>query len=122
VDSQDHPVAIVLSFKFNEVQKYLSLTNHAYSTLSLAMNLNRFNGLSPELQQVVLDVAKDSVAMQRALAASKEAEMVAALEAEGMEVNRDVNSAAFQEATKSAWTGFTEANGTEIIDAIMAAE
>lgn len=121
VDSQDHPVAIVVSFKFNEVQRYLSLTNHAYSPLSLAMNLNRFNGLSPELQQVVLDVAKDSVDMQRALAASKEAEMVASLEAAGMTVNSDVNSAAFQEATKSAWTGFISANGSEIIDAILAA-
>jgi tripartite ATP-independent transporter DctP family solute receptor len=120
VDSQDHPVAIVLSFKFNEVQKYLSLTNHAYSPLSLAMNLDRFNGLSPELRQVVLDVAKDSVAMQRELAASKEAEMVAELEAAGMEVNRDVDSAAFQEAAKSAWNGFIEANGSETIDAILA--
>jgi TRAP-type transport system periplasmic protein len=121
VDSQDHPVAIVLSFKYSEVQDYLSMTNHAYSPLSLAMNLNRFNALSPELQQVVADVARESVAMQRELAASKEAETVAALEAEGMAVNRDVNSAAFQEATKSVWTGFTDANGTEIVDAILAA-
>jgi tripartite ATP-independent transporter DctP family solute receptor len=121
VDSQDHPVAIVVSFKFNEVQEYLSLTNHAYSALSLAMNLNRFNGLSPELQQVVRDVAAESVTMQRALAASKEAEMVAGLEAAGMTVNTDVNSAAFQAATKAVWTGFTDANGSEIIDAILAA-
>ncbi|MFN3614132.1 MAG: DctP family TRAP transporter solute-binding subunit [Rubrimonas sp.] len=121
VDSQDHPVAIVLSFRFNEVQKYLSLTNHAYSPLSLAMNLNRFNGLSPELQQVVLDVAADAVAMQRDLAASREADMIAELKAAGMEVNEDVDSAAFQEATKAVWTGFTDANGTEIIDAILAA-
>lgn len=121
VDSQDHPVAIVVSFKFNEVQEYLSLTNHAYSPLSLAMNLNRFNGLSAELQQVVMDVAADSVAMQRQLAASKEADMVAGLEAAGMTVNTDVNSAAFQEATKSVWTGFTDVNGSEIIDAIIAA-
>jgi tripartite ATP-independent transporter DctP family solute receptor len=121
VDSQDHPVAIVVSFKFNEVQKYLSLTNHAYSPLSLAMNLNRFNRLSPELQKVVMEVAKDSVAMQRQLAASKEDEMVAALEKAGMTVNRDVNSAAFQAATKSAWTGFIAANGQGIIDAILAA-
>jgi tripartite ATP-independent transporter DctP family solute receptor len=121
VDSQDHPVAIVLSFRFNEVQRYLSLTNHAYSPLSLAMNLNRFNGLSPELQQVVLDVAADAVAMQRDLAASREADMIAELKSSGMEVNEDVDSAAFQEATKAVWTGFTDANGTEIIDAILAA-
>jgi TRAP-type C4-dicarboxylate transport system substrate-binding protein len=68
-----------------------------------------------------MEVAKDSVAMQRQLAASKEDEMVAALEKAGMTVNRDVNSAAFQAATKSAWTGFIAANGQGIIDAILAA-
>lgn len=46
VDSQDHPISVTLSFKFNEVQKYLSLTQHAYSPLVLTMNLRKFNGLS----------------------------------------------------------------------------
>ncbi|MFA0229713.1 DctP family TRAP transporter solute-binding subunit, partial [Vibrio sp. 10N.261.45.A7] len=35
VDSQDHPIPVTLSFKFDEVQKYLSLTQHAYSPLVL---------------------------------------------------------------------------------------
>ena len=33
VDSQDHPIGVTLSFKFHEVQKYLSLTNHSYFAL-----------------------------------------------------------------------------------------
>ncbi|MCL4155328.1 UNVERIFIED_CONTAM: hypothetical protein GTU68_030908, partial [Idotea baltica] len=48
VDSQDHPIGVTLSFKFYEVQDYLSLTQHAYSPLAVAMNLNKFNGLTED--------------------------------------------------------------------------
>ncbi|MCW0469423.1 hypothetical protein OH492_11670 [Vibrio chagasii] len=42
VDSQDHPIPVTLSFKFDEVQKYpTSLTQHAYSPLVLTMNLHQ---------------------------------------------------------------------------------
>ena len=121
VDSQDHPIAITLSFKYYEVQEYLSMTQHAYSALSFFMNKSKFDGLSPEHQEIVLQTAKDAVAMQRELSIAKESEMIAELESHGMEVNDDVDSAAFQEASKSVWTSFTDENGEEIVNAILEA-
>lgn len=121
VDSQDHPIGVTLSFKFYEVQDYLSLTQHAYSPLALAMNLGAFSELTPEQQQVVVEVAGEAVAMQRELSIAKEDEMIAELEAAGMEVNRDVNTAAFQEAVKPAWDGFVAENGDELLNAVLAA-
>ena len=50
VDAQDHPIGVVVSFKFYEVQEYLSLTQHAYSPLTLVMNSKTFQGLSEEEQ------------------------------------------------------------------------
>jgi TRAP-type transport system periplasmic protein len=118
VDSQDHPIAVTLSFKFFEVQDYLSLTQHAYSPLAFFMNLSKFEGLTPEQQEVVLATASDAVAMQRELSTTREEEMIAELEAEGMEVNRDVDHAAFQEATKTVWDDFIAENGDSIVTAI----
>lgn len=46
VDEQDHPIGIVLSFKFDETQRYLSLTQHAYSALAMVMNDRKFSGLT----------------------------------------------------------------------------
>ena len=120
VDSQDHPIAVTLSFKFYEVQEYLSLTQHAYAALAFFMNLDKFNGLSAEHQEVVLETARDAVAMQRELSQSNEEERIAELEANGMVVNRDVDAAAFQEATRPVWDSFTEENGVEMIEAIEA--
>ncbi|MBZ4021011.1 C4-dicarboxylate ABC transporter substrate-binding protein [Rhodobacter sp. TJ_12] len=122
VDAQDHPIGIVLSFKFNEVQKYLSLTQHAYSALALVMNENKFNSLTAEEQKVVTDVAAEAIAMQRDLAQEKEAEMIAELEAEGMEVNSDVDAAAFQAVVKPVWDTFIANNGDAVVNAIAATQ
>lgn len=119
VDSQDHPIAITLSFKFYEVQDYLSMTQHAYSALAFFMNLNKFNGLPPEQQAIVLETAKEAVDMQREISTSQEEERIAELEAAGMEVNRDVDAAAFQEATKGVWDNFIAENGDVLIKAIQ---
>lgn len=118
VDAQDHPVGIVQSFKFDEVQDYLSLTQHAYSALALAMNLNKFNGLSEEHQALVQEVATEAVAMQRGLAQDREEEMLADLEGKGMQINRDVDAAAFQEAVRPVWDAFVAQNGEAIVTAI----
>ncbi len=122
VDAQDHPIGIVLSFKFNEVQKYLSMTQHAYSALALAINDAKFNGLTADEQKVILDVAAEAVAMQRKLAQEKEASMIAELQAAGMEVNSDVDAAAFQAAVKPVWDGYTDANGDAVVNAVLATQ
>ena len=122
VDAQDHPIGIVLSFKFNEVQKYLSMTQHAYSALALAINDAKFNGLTADEQKVILDVAAEAIAMQRKLAQEKEASMIAELQAAGMEVNTDVDAAAFQAAVKPVWDGYTAANGDAVVNAVLATQ
>lgn len=122
VDAQDHPIGIVLSFKFNEVQDYLSLTQHAYSALALVMNDAKFNSLTADEQAVIVDVAAEAVAMQRKAAQEKEAGMIDELKAAGMEVNADVDAAAFQAAVKSVWDGFIATNGDAVVNAIMAAQ
>jgi len=121
VNAQDHPIGVTLSFKFYEVQKYLSLTQHAYSPLTLAMNLNKFNDLTSEQQNVITSVAKEAVDMQRKLSIDKEDAMIAELESHGMQVNRDVDGAAFQAAIKPVWAAFIEENGDVMLNKILAA-
>lgn len=122
VDAQDHPIGIVLSFKFNEVQKHLSLTQHAYSALALVMNDAKFNGLTAEEQAVITEVAAEAIAMQRKAVQEKEAGMIEELKAAGMEVNTDVDAAAFQAAVMPVWDSFVEANGDGVVSAIMASQ
>lgn len=122
VDAQDHPIGIVLSFKFNEVQKHLSLTQHAYSALALVMNDAKFNGLTAEEQAVITEVAAEAIAMQRKAVQEKEAGMIEELKAAGMEVHTDVDAAAFQAAVMPVWDSFVEANGDGVVSAIIASQ
>ena len=121
VDSQDHPIGVTLSFKFYEVQKYLSLTQHAYAPLAVAMNLDKFNGLTEEQRQIIMDVAAEATDMQRQMSIDSEAQMIADLEADGMEVNTDVDAAAFQEVVKPVWDNFISENGDAMVTAIQKA-
>lgn len=61
IDAQEHPINVVWSAKFYEVQKYLSLTHHAYSPLLLVINKAKFDALSPQLQEALLSSAKKRV-------------------------------------------------------------
>ncbi len=65
VDAQDHPIGIVLSIKFNDVQKYLFLIQHAYSLLALVVKAATFNNLTADQQKVNADV--DAAAFQAAV-------------------------------------------------------
>lgn len=121
VDAQDHPIGVTLSFKFYEVQKYLSMTRHAYSPLAMAMNLKSFEGLSDDEQKIVLEVTKEAVDLERKLSIEKEDGMIADLEAAGMTVNDDVDGAAFQAAITPVWDSFVEQHGEGLIKAILAA-
>jgi tripartite ATP-independent transporter DctP family solute receptor len=121
VDAQDHPIGVTLSFKFYEVQKYLSMTQHAYSPLVVTMNLKKFNKLSEAERTIIMDVSAEAVAMQRELSIAKEDKMIADLEAYGMEVNTDVDGAAFQAAVTPVWAAFIAEYGDDMINKIKAA-
>ncbi|QIM69526.1 TRAP transporter substrate-binding protein [Basfia succiniciproducens] len=96
VDAQEHPIGIFWSSKLYEVQKFLSLTNHGYTPLIVVMNKAKFDGLSPELQQAVLDSAKEAGAFQRQLNIDNEKEIISKVRKEGVEVTEQIDQAPFK--------------------------
>lgn len=122
VDAQDHPVGVTLSFKFHEVQKYLTISQHAYSPLVLAMNRKKFNQLTAEQQQIIRQVAKEAIDRQRQMSVQQEERMISEIENAGVKVNRDIDSRAFQEKVQPVWQSFIGENGDQIIREILATQ
>ena len=56
VDGQENPLGIIDGNKFQEVQKFISLTQHVYTPFILCMNADRYNTLSDN-QKAALDKA-----------------------------------------------------------------
>lgn len=53
VDAQENPVELILQSKFNEVQKYLILTNHVFSTGMAVANPDFYNGLTDDMRKIL---------------------------------------------------------------------
>lgn len=119
VDAQEHPLGVFYSAKFYEVQKYVSITNHAYSALILIMNKAKFDALSPAYQKAVIESAREAGQYQRKLNNDKMAGIVADLKKQGLQVVEKVNNVPFADATKNVKTTFSNKyGGADIIKAI----
>ena len=55
VEGQENPLANIYSMRFYEVQKYMTLTGHAYHTYAAIMNKQAWESLPEDLQKVVSD-------------------------------------------------------------------
>jgi tripartite ATP-independent transporter DctP family solute receptor len=60
VDGGDLPVVNMDALKVYEVSKYCSLTYHNYGPTVNVMNLEFWNGLTPALQKLVLDISREA--------------------------------------------------------------
>jgi TRAP-type transport system periplasmic protein len=87
VDGQENPFNTILSSKFYEVQKYLSVTNHVYSPWIVLVSKKWWDGLSKDEQKVLLDAAKTSRDFERKDTREEAGRALADLKAKGMQIN-----------------------------------
>jgi tripartite ATP-independent transporter DctP family solute receptor len=87
VDGQENPFNTILSSKFYEVQKYVSVTNHVYSPWIVLASRKWWEALSKDEQKVLLDAARASRDYERKDTRDEAAKALAELKAKGMQVN-----------------------------------
>ena len=73
IDGQMNPVPIIAFSNFDEVQGYLTLTEHLFTPYTVLMNKDFFNGLTEEEQYIVRYAAKSGIVASRGIARSIEA-------------------------------------------------
>ena len=86
VDGEENPLGIIDGNKFQEVQKFVSLTQHVYTPYIVVMNLDKFNGLDETQQAAILKASKDSTVYQRNRSQELETQIMAKVQEEGMTV------------------------------------
>lgn len=95
VDGQENPLSVIMASKFDQVQKYLTLTGHVYSPGIFLMSKPVFDKLSAADKQAFLDAAKEGVKANRARVDEDDAKGVTELRSKGMNVNENVDKAKF---------------------------
>ncbi len=119
IDGQENPVAVIHSAKLNEVQKFLSMTQHVYSPAVLIVSAKKWQAIPPADQEMLLKTALEVAQFERKLGRDAEEKQVAELTARGMTVTKDVDKAAWQKAMQPAFDEFSKQFGKEKIDAIL---
>jgi len=88
VDGQENPYNTILSSKFYEVQKYLTVTNHVYSPWIVLVSKKYWDGLSKDEHKVLLDAAKKSRDFERQDTRAEADKALADLKGKGMQINQ----------------------------------
>lgn len=86
VDGQENPYNTILSSKFYEVQKYLTVTNHVYSPWIVTVSKRWWDGLSATEKKILADAAVKSRDFERQDTRAEAAKALAELKAKGMQV------------------------------------
>jgi tripartite ATP-independent transporter DctP family solute receptor len=119
IDGQENPVVVILTSKIYEVQKYMTLTRHVYSPAVIIVSQQLWSHLPDVAKEVFLSTAREVAQYQRNLGREAEQNNIAALEAQGMNIVKAVDSSAWQAAMQSAFNEFYKQFGKEKIDAII---
>jgi tripartite ATP-independent transporter DctP family solute receptor len=118
VDGQENPMPVILTARFAQVQKYLSLTGHVYSPALLIMSKATFAKLSKEDQAALRDAARLGGAANRQKVLADESSGVETLRKAGMQVVTDVDKSKFQQALGPAYQEYAKKFGQANIDRI----
>ena len=68
IDGQDNPIGNISSLKFNEVQKFLSMSSHVYSTYTLTVGKKTWSSLNADERKVISDSADEAKVYERQIA------------------------------------------------------
>jgi tripartite ATP-independent transporter DctP family solute receptor len=102
MDGQENPFSQIVSAKFQEVQKYLSLTGHVYTPAYVTVGSKKWATLPADVRKQLESIAKDTQKFVYATAEKDENELLAVIKAAGVKVN-EADKAAFVKASKAVY-------------------
>lgn len=87
IDGQENPFVTIDTSKFYEVQKYLSVTRHAYTPFLVLYSKKMWDTLSKDEQAALREAAIAGQKVQRETIRALDGKSLASLKARGMQVN-----------------------------------
>nr|AMK08672.1 PM1651 protein [Pasteurella multocida] len=117
IDGQENPLTNIYAAKLQEVQKYLSITNHVYSPAYLTVGKNTYQKLPENVRKIIETGAKEAQTWGYQEAEKRESELEKKLVESGMTLN-NANIQAFIEASQPIYDEFISEvpNGKELLE------
>jgi TRAP-type transport system periplasmic protein len=105
MDGQENPLVQIYSQKFQEVQKYLSLSDHVYTPAYVTVGAKRWAKLPADVRKILEETAQETQAYVYEQAAKFDNELLAKMKSSGIQVN-EVDKPAFVAASKTIYEQF----------------
>ena len=120
IDGQENPYAQIASAKFQEVQKYLSITGHVYTPAYILVSESNYSKLPDDVRAGLEKCATETQAFVYETAARLEGELLDVIKAAGVAVN-NADNAAFIEASKPIYDEFASSvpGGADLIKTVQ---
>ena len=121
MDGQENPYAQIASAKFQEVQKYLSITSHVYTPAYVAVHKDHYSKIPADVRKILEAAAKENQKFVYKRAAELEKSLLDVIKKAGVKVNT-ANNAAFVKASKVVYDQFSSevATGAGLVKEISA--
>ncbi|MFQ5705128.1 MAG: TRAP transporter substrate-binding protein [Gemmatimonadales bacterium] len=105
MDGQENPLTQIYSSKFQEVQRFLSLTGHVYTPAFVMVSRKSWAKLPEDVRAALEEIARATQSFVYETAARLDVELRAELEAAGVEVN-EIDRESFAVASKPIYEEF----------------
>ena len=120
MDGQENPYAQIASAKFQEVQKYLSITGHVYTPAYVLVSDEHFAKLPEDVQAALITCGTETQNFVYQKAAELETELLQVIKDAGVAVNT-ADKDAFIAASKAVYDEFssTVPGGAELVKKVL---
>lgn len=122
IDGQENPIPTIYLSKYNEVQKYCTLTGHVYTPHILLISKKVWDTLSAEDQKIFQEAAYAARDHVRQVSKEMNDSQVAKLREAGMTVTELTPDElkAFQDAVQPVYEQFADKIGKDLVDQVRA--
>ena len=119
VDGQENPTAMIWNNNIYEVQKYMTVSEHIWTSTALCIAENFLESLPQDYQDAIREAGANTTALQAEMITEQNQSLLQNIEDAGVEVTTlsDEAKAEFQQKAKeSVWVTAVDLYGQDLID------
>ena len=122
IDGQENPFGNIAKWSWDEVQKYISLSRHVYTPITLVMNQRKYDSLTDEQKMHVTNAARAAVVSSRQYGADNDSSLEAVIRERSPDVEfNEIDPASFKEVAGKIGTEIGKIAGPEFTASFIAA-
>ncbi len=118
IDGEENPVPVIMTSRFYEVQKHLTMTRHFYSPSLVLIAQKKLDALTPEQQQALAEAAVEAGQYERQVVQDMEKQYLGELKDKGMEIIENPDLQPFVDAVQPVYQKYAPKFGQDLIDQI----